>query len=94
MKHETAPWLLVATHVTANVRELRATAGWTQEALAAKADLDPKHLQEIEAGPSNVTLRVLVALATALGVPPGRLLEPAPPPPRRSRGRPPAKRQG
>jgi len=83
-------WQVVAAYVTSNVRLLRAEAGWTQAETAERAGIDAKHIQAIEAGSGNVTLRTLVALASAFGVDPRRLLEPAPLAVRRARGRPPA----
>ena len=48
---------------------LRLRKRLTQEALAAAAQLDEKHLQTIESGKSNVTLASLVGIARALDVP-------------------------
>jgi len=48
------------------VRKLRLDAGLTQEALAARAKLDSKHVQSIEAGVGNPTLATLLALAGSL----------------------------
>lgn len=50
------------------VRAVRSEAGLTQEKVAEKAKLDPKHLQAIEAGQVNVTVASLVGLAKALRV--------------------------
>lgn len=50
----------------ARVRQLRTTAGLTQEQLAAKARLDGKHVQTIERGIGNPTLATLLALARGL----------------------------
>ncbi len=49
------------------VRELRAARQLTQEELARRAQLDPKHVQTIEAGDSNLTVSTLLGLANALG---------------------------
>ena len=49
------------------------------------------HVQRVEAGASNVSVTLLVALADALGVPPARLLKRSTMPERRP-GRPRAKR--
>jgi transcriptional regulator with XRE-family HTH domain len=49
------------------VRDLRTTKGYTQEQLAVRAQLDPKHVQAIEAGGSNVTVSTLLGLADGLG---------------------------
>ena len=83
-----APWRVVAAHITSNVRTLRDKAGWTQADTAERANIDAKHMQAIEAGSGNVTVRTLVALAVAFGVDPRQLLDPAPASMRRPRGRP------
>jgi transcriptional regulator with XRE-family HTH domain len=49
------------------VRELRAQRELTQEELGRLAQLDPKHVQVIEAGGSNVTVSTLLGIAEALG---------------------------
>ena len=82
------PWNVVAGYLTSNVRALRENTGWTQAETAERADLDAKHMQAIEAGSGNVTVRTLVALATAFGVDPRDLLAPAPVAAPRPRGRP------
>jgi len=41
--------------------------GWTQEQLAAKAGLTYRHLQEIERGKVNPTMRTLRELAQVVG---------------------------
>jgi transcriptional regulator with XRE-family HTH domain len=52
----------------ANLRRLRHRAGLTQDQLAAKAGVATRHLQKIEAGSVNVTVRTVAALAHALEV--------------------------
>lgn len=54
--------------VGGNIRRLRAARGITQEHLAHVAGLATRHLQKIEAGQVNVTLRTLGRLGAALGV--------------------------
>jgi transcriptional regulator with XRE-family HTH domain len=81
----------VLTHLAANVRRLRAKRALTQELLAERAELDLTTEQRIERAATNVTLDVLVKLADALGVPPGRLLRAAKLSPIRV-GRPPKRR--
>ena len=51
------------------VRELREGRGWTQEQLAAKCGRHWTYIGGIERGERNPTLRVIVDLAQALGVP-------------------------
>ena len=50
------------------VRKLRQALGLTQEELAEKAGLSPKHLGELERGRANPTLSNLEALAEALSM--------------------------
>ncbi len=63
--------------IAANVRRLRLGRGLTQEALAERAGLDLSYEQRVERGATNLSMSVLVALARALGVPPGLLLRKA-----------------
>lgn len=67
----------VLAYLAANVRRLRKKRALTQELLAERADLDLTTEQRIERAATNITLEVLVKLADALGVPPGRLLRAA-----------------
>ena len=48
---------------------------WTQEGLAAKAQLDSKHLQTIESGTGNPTLATLLSISRAFGISLSELLE-------------------
>jgi transcriptional regulator with XRE-family HTH domain len=64
-------------YVAANTRRLRRKQGWTQEVLAERAGLEVRYVQQIEAGKTNMTLAILVALATALGVHPRVMLNEA-----------------
>lgn len=50
------------------VRRLRLEKGLSQEQVAERAALDPKHLQAIEGGHVNVTFASLVGIAKALGM--------------------------
>jgi len=50
------------------IRKLREAKGQTQNALAASADVSPKHLGELERGRGNPSLKSLQSLATALGL--------------------------
>jgi transcriptional regulator with XRE-family HTH domain len=59
----------------ARVRDLRKSAGLTQEGLASRASIDSKYVQDIERGDANPTLAMLVALAQAFGVSLAQLLD-------------------
>jgi transcriptional regulator with XRE-family HTH domain len=58
-----------------NIRRVRKKSGITQEALAARAGIFCTYLSRIESGQANPTLLVFVALAIALNVKPGELLQ-------------------
>lgn len=75
-------------YVAANTRRLRRKQGWSQEVLAEKAGLEVRYVQEIERAKTNMTLAILVDLASALGVHPRVLLNQAEMKPARP-GRPP-----
>ena len=61
-----------------NVRRLRLAAGLTQTALAERCSNYRQQIPRIEDGSANVTLMMIVALAQALGVEPGTLLQEVP----------------
>jgi transcriptional regulator with XRE-family HTH domain len=63
-----------------NVRVLRTDAGWSQDALAARAGLSKGAVVALESGTANPTLHTLVQVADALSVPLAVLLERAPSP--------------
>jgi transcriptional regulator with XRE-family HTH domain len=58
----------VRKELGARIRELRKTAGLTQEELGEKADLNYKFIGELERGQVNVSLDSLVRITEALGV--------------------------
>jgi transcriptional regulator with XRE-family HTH domain len=64
-------------YIAANVRRLRVKKSWTQEQLAEHASVEPRYVHSIEAARANPTVKVLVAVAAALGVPPTALFKPA-----------------
>lgn len=66
----------VAVPLASNVRRLRASRALTQEALAERVGCASTYVQSVERGEGNITARMLGALARALGVDVGRLLEP------------------
>jgi transcriptional regulator with XRE-family HTH domain len=63
-----------------NIRRLRTAAGQSLADLAAAAEVSKTTLHGLEQGEGNPTLSTLWALATALGVSLGELLEPSAPP--------------
>jgi transcriptional regulator with XRE-family HTH domain len=65
-----------AQAVGRNIHRLRTAAGLSLADLAAAGDISKTTLHGIEQGAGNPTLGTLWALATALGVPLGELLEP------------------
>ncbi|WP_121174131.1 helix-turn-helix domain-containing protein [Kushneria sinocarnis] len=58
----------VLVHVAANVRRLRRTAEFSQQALAERAGVSRRMLVNIEKGDINVSLGTLDRIAQALGV--------------------------
>ncbi|MFT3773401.1 MAG: helix-turn-helix transcriptional regulator [Minicystis sp.] len=65
------------TYIAANMRRIRQARDMTQEALAERADLSLRSVQEIETGRVNIRVTVLAAIAEALDVSPTALLKPA-----------------
>jgi transcriptional regulator with XRE-family HTH domain len=65
--------------VAGTVRELRSRAGRSLADVAAAAGIGKSTLHAIEAGDANPGIETLWALARALGVPFGELLDPPPP---------------
>lgn len=57
------------------LREVREQRGWSQEALAALANLDRSYLGEIERGKVSPSLATLNKLAHAIGLPVSELLK-------------------
>ncbi len=60
----------------ARLRELRVSAGLTQEALALNSGIDRSYVGQVERGERNISLENIVRLANGLGVVPYKLLEP------------------
>ena len=61
--------------VGGNIRRLRRAGGLSQEALAGEAGLAMRYLAGVERGEENPSLRILTALADALGIHPARLFD-------------------
>ena len=66
--------------VAANVRTPRTAAGLTLPELAERTGLGRSTLAQLESGRANPSVETLWAIAAALAVPFGRLVEPAAPP--------------
>lgn len=76
-------FLDAAMRLGSNVRRLREATDLSQEQLSEAAGCAVRHIQRIEAGKVNASLRLLVALASAMDVDLGALLAPPPPATRR-----------
>ena len=63
----------------ANVRAKRTASSLTIKKAAARAEMNPRLWQKIEAGHSNTTLFTLARIGEALNVEPGHLLLEPPP---------------
>ena len=50
------------------IRTLRDCRNWTQDQLAARAEMDPKSIGSIERGERNVTVETAARIAVGLGV--------------------------
>jgi transcriptional regulator with XRE-family HTH domain len=59
--------------IAANVRRLRSRLGLSQAALAEKAGLNVRWLQDVEVAKVDLRIQTLVRLASALEVQPARL---------------------
>jgi len=64
--------------VAAIVQRRRIARGWTQQTLAAEADMSIRHVVAIEQGEVDVKLSTIVALAQAFDVRPAALLDEEP----------------
>ena len=59
-----------------NIRRIRLANGWSQELVAEKSGLGPRHFQDIEAGRrEGLRLATVERIAEALGVLPWELLQ-------------------
>jgi transcriptional regulator with XRE-family HTH domain len=64
----------LSRHLGATVRQFREAKGWSQEALAEKADLNRSYVGELERGEAIASLITLEKLANAFGVSVSHLL--------------------
>ena len=58
--------ILVLKQLGSRIREKRKVLGWTQEELAARAEIDRSYLGGVERGERNVTFTVLCEICNAL----------------------------
>lgn len=68
-------------NLAANLARFRATRRWSQQQAADAIGIDLKHLQKLEYGAMNPTLRTVVAVSEAFGVSLARLLRQSTRPP-------------
>ncbi|UDY35216.1 helix-turn-helix domain-containing protein [Dermatobacter hominis] len=68
----------VETIARVRIRSLRRSLGWTLDDLAERSHLSPSTVSRIETGKRTISLDVLVALAGALQVEVGALIDQAP----------------
>ena len=66
--YRTPSYRALTERLAANVRRLRASAGWTQEAAAERCEISPRMFQAVEAGELNTTLVTLARLAVGFDV--------------------------
>jgi transcriptional regulator with XRE-family HTH domain len=64
------------------IREKRKHRGWTQEDLAAKANIDRSYIGGVERGQRNLTFTALCDISAALGCDVAALTKGIPGPPR------------
>jgi len=65
----------LATLLGANLKSRRQARGWTQAALAERAELSPHYIALLETAKKLPTLKALATLANALGITTGDLLK-------------------
>lgn len=57
----------VLEELGSRIREKRRARGWTQEELAAKADIDRSYIGGVERGERNLTFTMLCDICKSLG---------------------------
>ncbi|MDR3044490.1 MAG: helix-turn-helix domain-containing protein [Desulfovibrio sp.] len=65
-------------HLTAlgsAIRHFRETLGWSQEQLAERVELHRTYIGGVERGERNLCLLNILAIAEAMGISPGRLID-------------------
>ena len=61
-------YLLEIEKIASNIRRIRRAKGITAQELAYRCDMERSNISRIEAGRSNMTVRTLCLIGTALGV--------------------------
>ncbi|MBZ2172892.1 helix-turn-helix domain-containing protein [Nitratidesulfovibrio sp. SRB-5] len=56
------------------IRQIRESLGWSQEQLAERVELHRTYIGGVERGERNLCLLNILAIAEAMGMPPGRLI--------------------
>ncbi|WEN14650.1 helix-turn-helix transcriptional regulator [Rhodanobacter sp. AS-Z3] len=59
--------MAVLEELGSRIRETRKKLGWTQEELAAKAEIDRSYIGGVERGERNLTFTMLCDIAESLG---------------------------
>ena len=65
----------VRMRLAKNLKELRSEREWSQEHLAEECDIHRTYASDLERGARNPSIVVIDRIASALGVPMGRLLD-------------------
>ena len=67
MQHSSSMKTTVLEELGNRIREKRKALGWTQEELAAKANIDRSYIGGVERGERNLTFTMLCEICSALG---------------------------
>ncbi len=73
-REQDAAFEIAASRLGANLRRIREERGFSQEQISERAGCAVRHVQRIESGTVNVSLRLLTALAAAVDTDVGELL--------------------
>lgn len=57
------------------IRQIREALGWSQEQLAERVELHRTYIGGVERGERNLCLLNILAIAEAMGISPGRLID-------------------
>lgn len=57
------------------IRQIREALGWSQEQLAERVELHRTYIGGVERGERNLCLLNILAIAKAMGISPGRLID-------------------